>query len=152
MTKYLEEDVEFEKWSRAHFQGNMYEVMTTNIVETVNNMMKVAIEYPITASVDFVLYMMGQWFFERRRDSLNMIGKIISKREALIKNRWDNTGSLKSRQLNENEYHVVCEDLNTIINLRSKRCKYKVFEVVKLSCIRTIAAAGQFQPISTGEV
>ena len=141
MAKYLKEEVGFEKWSRAHFQGNMYEVMTTNIVETVNNIMMVTKEYPITALDDFFLYMMGQWFFEHRRDSLNMTGKITPKREALIRNRWDNPGSLKTRQLNENEYHVVCGDLDTIVNLRSKSYKCKVFEVVKLSCIRTIAAA-----------
>ena len=68
--------------------------MTTNIVETVNNMMMVAREYPITALVDFVLYTIGQRFFERHQDSLNMTGKITPRREALIRNRWDNTGSL----------------------------------------------------------
>ncbi|XP_062088953.1 uncharacterized protein LOC133795522 [Humulus lupulus] len=39
VAKYLENDVKFKKWSRAHFGGNRYEVMTTNIVETVNNLM-----------------------------------------------------------------------------------------------------------------
>ena len=42
MAKYLEEEVGFEKWSRAHFQGNLYEVMTNNLVETVNNMMRIS--------------------------------------------------------------------------------------------------------------
>ena len=118
--------------------------MTTNIVETMNNMMRVAREYPITALIDFVLYTMGQWFFERRRDSLNMSGKITPSREALIRDRWDNAGSLKPRQLNENEYHVICGNLDTIVNLRSKSCRCKVFEVEKLPCIHAIAAAGQF--------
>ena len=54
--------------------------------------------------------------------------------------------------MNENEYHVVCGDLDIIVNLRSKSCKCKVFEVEKLPCIHTIAVAGQFQPINTGEV
>ena len=62
----------------------------------------------------------------------------------------DNAGSLKPRQLNENEYHVVCVD--TIVNLRSKSSKCKVFEVEKLPCTHVIAAIGQFQPINTGEV
>ncbi|KAG5580534.1 hypothetical protein H5410_051161 [Solanum commersonii] len=30
-TFFLEHDVGFEKWSRTHFPGNMYDVMTTNI-------------------------------------------------------------------------------------------------------------------------
>ncbi|XP_062103376.1 uncharacterized protein LOC133814432 [Humulus lupulus] len=39
VAKYLENDVKFRKWSRAHFGGNQYKVMTTNIVESVNNLM-----------------------------------------------------------------------------------------------------------------
>ena len=66
----------FEKWLTAHFQGNRYEVMTNNIVEIVNNMLRVIREYPITALVDFILYTMRQWLFERHRDSLNRTGKL----------------------------------------------------------------------------
>ena len=67
----------------------MYRVMTSNIVETMNNMMKMAREYPLTTLVDFILYTIGQWFFERRRDSLNMMsGKITLKREALVRIYW----------------------------------------------------------------
>ena len=51
----------------------MYEIMKINIVGTINNMMKVANEYLITALVDFVVYTMRQWFFEHRQDSLNML-------------------------------------------------------------------------------
>ena len=43
VANFLEGEVEFQKWSRAHFQGNKYEVMAINIVET---MMRVAREYP----------------------------------------------------------------------------------------------------------
>lgn len=60
VAKYLEEEVKFEKWSRAHFKGNRYEVMTSNIVESVNSMMKKAREYPITALIDFILSKMGE--------------------------------------------------------------------------------------------
>ena len=70
VAQYLEKDVKFEKWSRAHFKGNRYEVMTTNIVETLNNMMVNAREYPIIAMIDFILFKMGQWFFTRRRESV----------------------------------------------------------------------------------
>ena len=61
--QYLEKDVKFEKWSRAHFKGNGYEVMTINIVKTLNNMMLKTIKYLITAMIDFVLFTTGQWFF-----------------------------------------------------------------------------------------
>ncbi|KAG5632222.1 hypothetical protein H5410_003939 [Solanum commersonii] len=36
-----EYDIDFEKWSRAHFPGNRYDVMTTNIAESLNESMSV---------------------------------------------------------------------------------------------------------------
>ncbi|KAH0664118.1 hypothetical protein KY284_029049 [Solanum tuberosum] len=38
-TFVLEHNVGFGKWSRAHFLGNMYDVMTTNIAESLNAML-----------------------------------------------------------------------------------------------------------------
>ncbi|KAK6792164.1 hypothetical protein RDI58_011245 [Solanum bulbocastanum] len=38
-TVVLENDIGFEKWSRAHFRGNRYDVMTTNIAESLYAML-----------------------------------------------------------------------------------------------------------------
>ncbi|KAH0720558.1 hypothetical protein KY284_005588 [Solanum tuberosum] len=35
----LENDIGFKKWSRAHFSGNRYDVMTINIAESLNAML-----------------------------------------------------------------------------------------------------------------
>ncbi|KAG5570625.1 hypothetical protein H5410_060391 [Solanum commersonii] len=34
----LEHDIDFKKWSRVHFRGNRYDMMTTNIAESLNVM------------------------------------------------------------------------------------------------------------------
>ncbi|XP_060974703.1 uncharacterized protein LOC133039773 [Cannabis sativa] len=152
VAKYLENDVKFSKWSRAHFVGNRYEVMTTNIVESVNNMMRKAREYPIIAMIDFIISTMGQWFFERRREACVVTTPLTPKREEILRKRWDEAGSLITLQLNENEYNVMCGELDAIVNLRSKSCTCKVFDIEKLSCIHAIAAAGKAQPQNTGEL
>ncbi|GMN46200.1 hypothetical protein TIFTF001_015377 [Ficus carica] len=60
----LEEfEKQFSDMSRKYPKVAQYlekEVMTTNIVETLNNMMLKAIEYPITAMIDYDLFTMGQ--------------------------------------------------------------------------------------------
>ena len=45
----LEHDVGFEKWSKAYFPCNRYDVMTTNIVEPLNAMLIDEREYPIAS-------------------------------------------------------------------------------------------------------
>ncbi|XP_047257662.1 uncharacterized protein LOC124889729 [Capsicum annuum] len=46
----LENVLRFEKWSRAHFQGNKYDVMTTNIAESLNSVFG----YDVTAKVNLL--------------------------------------------------------------------------------------------------
>ncbi|KAM3356512.1 hypothetical protein P3S68_023226 [Capsicum galapagoense] len=43
----LENVLSFEKWSRAYFPGNRYDVMTTNITESLNSVLMDEWEYPI---------------------------------------------------------------------------------------------------------
>ncbi|GMN48539.1 hypothetical protein TIFTF001_017707 [Ficus carica] len=149
VAQYLEKDVKFEKWSRAHFKDNGYEVLTTNIVETLNNMILKAREYPIIAMIDFVLFIMGQWFFTRRRESVLVTTLITLKKEAILRGRFDEAGSLTSYQLNENEYIVMGGDFNACVNLTTRSCTFRVFDIDKIPCIHAIAAAGLYRPQHT---
>ncbi|XP_062100371.1 uncharacterized protein LOC133806267 [Humulus lupulus] len=152
VVKYLENDVKFKKLSRAHFGGNWFEVMTSNIVETVNNLMRKAREYPIIAMIDFIISTMGQWFLTRRREAYDVTTPLTPKREETLRKIWDEVGSLITLQLNENEYNVMCREFDAIVNLRSKSCTCKNFDIEKLPCVHAIAAAGKSQPQNTGEL
>ena len=44
----------FGQWSRAHFSGNRYNIMTTGCVESINNALREARAYPIIALLDAV--------------------------------------------------------------------------------------------------
>ena len=45
----LEHDVGFEKWNRSHLPGNNYDVMTTNIAESLNGILIDEREYPVAS-------------------------------------------------------------------------------------------------------
>ncbi|XP_062079516.1 uncharacterized protein LOC133783626 [Humulus lupulus] len=106
--------------------------MTTNIFESVNNLMRKAREYPIIAMTDFIISTMGQWFLERRREAYAVTTPLTPRREEILCKRWDEVGSLITLQLNENEYNVMCGELDSIVNLRSKSCTCKVFDIDNL--------------------
>ncbi|XP_062119035.1 uncharacterized protein LOC133832747 [Humulus lupulus] len=126
--------------------------MTINIVETVNNLMRKAREYPIIAMIDFIISTMGQWFLSRRREAYAVTTPLTLKKEETLRKRWDEVGSLITLQLNENEYNVMCEEFDAIVNLRSKSCTCKIFDIEKLPCVRAIVAAGKSQPQNIGEL
>lgn len=82
VAKYLEEEVKFKKWSRAHFKGNRYEVMTSNIVESV---IKKTGEYSITALIDFILSKMGECIYIRRWEALAVKTPLTPKGEEILR-------------------------------------------------------------------
>lgn len=51
VAKYLE-DVGFNYWARSHFEGRIYGILTTNIAESINALMKEPRKFPITQLVD----------------------------------------------------------------------------------------------------
>ncbi|KAH0679468.1 hypothetical protein KY284_020553 [Solanum tuberosum] len=61
----LEHDIDFEKWSRAHFPGNRYDVMTTNIAESLNAMLIDEREYPVASIFNWIAKRFGKFFRER---------------------------------------------------------------------------------------
>ncbi|KAH0737829.1 hypothetical protein KY290_036534 [Solanum tuberosum] len=61
----LEHDIGFEKWSRAHFPSNRYDVMTTNIAESLNAMLIEEREYPVVSIFNSIAKRLGELFRER---------------------------------------------------------------------------------------
>ncbi|KAA0065633.1 protein FAR1-RELATED SEQUENCE 3-like [Cucumis melo var. makuwa] len=58
----------FAKWSRAYSPRRRYNVMTTNISESLNSVMPKAMELPICSMLEALRMMLQRWFFERRND------------------------------------------------------------------------------------
>ncbi|XP_059292330.1 uncharacterized protein LOC132045765 [Lycium ferocissimum] len=70
------ERVGFHRWSRVFFPGNRYNLMTSNIAESVNSMFNVEREFPITALFDAINrrfaenFMRGVWSSSTHQTSL----------------------------------------------------------------------------------
>ncbi|XP_022891593.1 uncharacterized protein LOC111406393 [Olea europaea var. sylvestris] len=63
--QYLEKKVGYEFWSRAHFKGIRYNIMTTNNAESLNSLFKNAREFPVLAMVEQIRKTLQKWFYER---------------------------------------------------------------------------------------
>ncbi|PHT89861.1 hypothetical protein T459_04974 [Capsicum annuum] len=66
----LENVLGFEKWSRAHFSGNRYDVMTTNIAESLNSILMDEREYPML----YIFNSIAKKFSENFRERHTFIG------------------------------------------------------------------------------
>ncbi|XP_015165480.1 uncharacterized protein [Solanum tuberosum] len=70
----LEYDIVFEKWSRTHFSGNRYDVMTTNIAESLNAILIDEMEYPVASIFNSIAKNFGELFRERHAYILKSMG------------------------------------------------------------------------------
>ncbi|XP_060190840.1 uncharacterized protein LOC132620160 [Lycium barbarum] len=59
------ERVGFHRWSRVFFPGNRYNLMTSNIAESLNSMFNVEREFPIIALFDVINKRFAEKFHER---------------------------------------------------------------------------------------
>ncbi|XP_047270353.1 uncharacterized protein LOC124899500 [Capsicum annuum] len=60
----LENVFGFEKWSRAHFPGNRYNVMTTNIIASLNSLLTDERKYPVSYIFNSIAKKFGENFRE----------------------------------------------------------------------------------------
>ncbi|XP_022880621.1 uncharacterized protein LOC111397885 [Olea europaea var. sylvestris] len=63
--QYMEKKVGYEFWSRAHFKGIRYNIMTTNNAKSLNLLFKNAQEFPILDMVEQIRKTLQKWFYER---------------------------------------------------------------------------------------
>ena len=64
--RYLEENVECNRWARAEFSSRRYNMMTTNIAESMNALLKEARTLPVLSLLHYIRMTLQRWFFERR--------------------------------------------------------------------------------------
>ena len=66
VTKYLEEDVGTVRWARSSGAFRRYDIMTTNIAESINAVAKEARKLPVTNLVEWMRELTQLWFYHRR--------------------------------------------------------------------------------------
>ena len=59
----LMEEVGVDRWSRAHFPGIRYNIMTSNSVESINAMSRFARRLPIVGLMEYFREVQQEWYF-----------------------------------------------------------------------------------------
>ena len=76
--KYLE-DISFNYWVKFDFEGRKYSILTTNIAESMNALMKKLRKFPITQLVEHFRLTMQQWFYDRKKATESMTTILLVK-------------------------------------------------------------------------
>lgn len=138
---YLEK-IGMAHWTRVYFQGDRYNLMTSNIAESLNKALVGGRSLPILELVKFIRAMLTRWFSARRKKSGEhtelvppYVDKIMTK--TMMKMSASKVGNITSwsyeivGQFGE-KHHVL---------LDSKRCNCKVYDKLKIPCGHALLAA-----------
>nr|VDD33856.1 unnamed protein product [Brassica oleracea] len=72
---YLEK-IDKKLWTRSHFEGERFNVMTSNTAESLNNALLPARDSPIMALFEFICRKLCTWYVSRRTEITKMKGNI----------------------------------------------------------------------------
>ncbi|KAM3249991.1 hypothetical protein P3L10_011761 [Capsicum annuum] len=138
----LENVLGFEKWSRAHFLGNRYNVMTTNIAESLNSILMDEREYPVSYIFNSIVKKFGEKFRERHTLVGGNENIFVPSAERILRDNKSASDSLYVGNLNEvlDEYMVFDNGVTTKVNLLERGCSCWKFDLLKMSCEHAMAA------------
>lgn len=132
----------FEHWARAHFSGNRYNIMTSNVAETWNSVLREAREFPIVALVEYIRAKLMTWFAERRHLTSVSKGKLTTRVSEILDSNFDNSGGMLVSQINDVEFQVKDKlGASFHVNLALKVCSCFSFQKLFIPCPHAIAAA-----------
>lgn len=129
-----------EKWARAFFPSNRYSIMTTNIAECMNAILRDARSLPIIPLLEEIRSKIQEWFYERRNKAAEATTPVTPWLEKLLQKRLNDCRTFTVTPLSMYEFQVCTFEFSTTVNLESKTCACRQFQLDQYPCIHAIAA------------
>ncbi|CAN7062787.1 unnamed protein product [Brassica oleracea var. botrytis] len=135
-------DVGVEHWARSHFSGNRYNVMTSNLAESWNSVLREAREYPVIPLIEFIRGKLTAWFASRREAAEKNSGALTPKVSGIVTDNFEHTGGYLVTMIAEDEYEVRNENgAGFHVDLVNKTCSCGEFQMLSIPCSHGIASA-----------
>lgn len=132
----------FGHWARSYFVGERYNVMTSNVAESLNAVLKEAREFPIVYIVEFVRKTLMTWFALRRETAKQEATMLTPKVREILQENFEKSGGFAVRKVNTGEYDVVGGAKGGYhVQLAMRSCTCREFNFLKIPCPHAVAAA-----------
>ncbi len=131
----------FKLWARSHFAANRFNITTTNNAETMNSVLKDARKSPLIALFDVILEDMASWYHKHREEAAKCRSTVTDYVNDEMAIRWEASLSLLVRPLSQYEFQVGSGAAATVVNLHTRSCECKKFDIDRFPCSHAIAAA-----------
>ncbi|XP_020873378.1 uncharacterized protein LOC110226354 [Arabidopsis lyrata subsp. lyrata] len=139
--EYLEA-IGVSNWSRVHFSGERYNLMSSNIAESLNNALLPARGSPVVALLEFIRKMLGRWFESRRKKIARTVGDIPIAVERELLKRFKGGLGMTVLAVGRWDFEVVAKDGEQfLVSLEQQTCSCLEFQKIRIPCVHAMAAA-----------
>ncbi|KAG7548439.1 Zinc finger SWIM-type [Arabidopsis suecica] len=136
-------EIGISHWTLAYFPGMRYNLMSSNISESLNAALQKAIDFPIVTLVESIRTMLMRWFCERREKAKKALTRCTPEIEQLLIDHLKEATDCAVIASTEWIYQVN-DGYGTVftVDLRKKTCTCRVFDVLMVPCCHALAAVG----------
>ena len=124
-----------KKWTRSQFLGYIYDIRTTNHVESINAALRSPRAIPVIHLFESIREMLTRWFFKRK--------KLISKQthvEEKIDRKIEKGKTFVVYLVNDNRLLVRGDTIDCLVNLDKRTCSCGKYDLLKIPCRHAIKA------------
>lgn len=133
-----------EHWARSHFTGCRYDIMTSNVAESWNAVLREAREYPIIPLVEYIRSKLVSWFSIRRDAAMSNSTTLSPRVSNIVASKFELCGGYEVHKIIGVEYEVR-DKLGVAfhVDLGKKTCSCFKFQMLFIPCPNAIATAVQ---------
>ena len=127
-------DAGYEKWGLSHFEGRHYGIMTTNIAESMNYVLKEAWSLAIYKLMDSIIDKLQQWFAKMREMAIDTCTPMSTWAKKQLKEKLEKSHTYSVIHTNFHEFIVKDSDLDGHVDILQKTCSCYEFQIDQLPC------------------
>ncbi|XP_019237441.1 PREDICTED: uncharacterized protein LOC109217628 [Nicotiana attenuata] len=128
------------RWARSHCPRRRYDMLTTNIVESMNNVLRRSRELPILTMMDFIQEKLQSWFYERRTLAEGIFRDISNWAEATLEAKIQPAFIFRVLPIDRLKFNVKEGGMEFIVDLDKRTCDCSEFQLDEMPCEHAIAA------------
>lgn len=132
----LKYDVEFDKWRREHFLDNRSNMMTTNISEPLNLILRDKKKYPIAIIFNSISQRFSENFWDYYAKVRKGRNVFVPGAEKIISENIIEANVLHVTNVNRNvkEFTIIRFSYTAKVNLLDKSYSYRRYDLDKIPC------------------
>ncbi|KAA0035755.1 uncharacterized protein E6C27_scaffold403G00270 [Cucumis melo var. makuwa] len=122
------------KWARAFFRRKRYQVITTNISESMNSTLKEQRELPIIGLLESIRSLIQKWFYECRTKWSFQRTQLSISAEDMIRESLAQSRSMNIYPVDQHEFEVHHRKEQFVVNILNRTCSCRQWDLDLIPC------------------